>query len=509
MRAFRYFFILILTGSLIVLQSLFAQDNLRGQLFNEADQLYAKAKEKKADLYAPASYTKAMNYYTDADEYYAKGKSLEDIREKLKNAAAYFAKALDACKVGEAKLAGAMAARSDAMSAGAQNYAKELWEKGESSLKKAARQYEDNDAESAQETSNESETAFRSAELEAIKANYLSPARELLRQADENGVRKNAPRTLEKAKNLSKEVEELLSRKRYDTDSARQLAQEAKYEAAHAIYLSEAVKKIDDLDQNSEDVLLEAERNFQRAATEAGIHARFDKGYDQPVADIKNALREREAKAAKNYDMYLNAVDSVRIANKTVEQREREINNLHQQISLMEKRLGSLTEAEQKLKQEGTELEQKLQTQLGQESAIRQVSGMFTSDEGNVLRDGSNIIIRLYGLTFPVGKSIIEQQFYPLLTKVQEAIKKFPKCQVAIEGHTDSQGSDDANQKLSGSRATAVAEYLMANMGVQVPISSQGYGESRPVASNDTPDGRAKNRRIDVVITPAWANESK
>ena len=78
-----------------------------------------------------------------------------------------------------------------------------------------------------------------------------------------------------------------------------------------------------------------------------------------------------------------------------------------------------------------------------------------------------------------------------------------------IEGHTDSQGSDEVNQKLSGNRATAVAEYLMANMGVQTPINSQGFGESRPVASNDTPEGRAKNRRIDVVITPGWATEGK
>jgi outer membrane protein OmpA-like peptidoglycan-associated protein len=58
------------------------------------------------------------------------------------------------------------------------------------------------------------------------------------------------------------------------------------------------------------------------------------------------------------------------------------------------------------------------------------------------------------------------------------------------------------NQNLSERRANAVAEYLMANMLVEFPINSEGFGESKPIASNDSPEGRANNRRIDVVITP-------
>ena len=106
------------------------------------------------------------------------------------------------------------------------------------------------------------------------------------------------------------------------------------------------------------------------------------------------------------------------------------------------------------------------------------------------------------GLTFPVGKNTIESQFFPLLTKVQNAIKRFSGCQVAIEGHTDSQGSDETNQRLSDARAEAVGSYLMANLGISVPITNQGYGESRPIASNDTPEGRAKNRRIEIILVP-------
>src|ERR1041385_2958892 len=478
MQVFRFTIISLLMCLALHIENALGQDNLQNQLFSETNQVLAQVKERKADLYAPKSFGKGMEYYKDATDYYSRGRQLEDIRERLKNAAAYFAKALDASKTAEAAFSGTMAARSDADSAGAPKYASTLWNKGEEQFQRAARTLEDGDAESAKETGSESEATFRSAELEAIEANYLSPARELLKKAYNMSVKNYAPKTLGRAEKLSLLVEGILKQNRYDTDSARQLAQEAKYEAAHAIYLYQTIRKMKESDRNLEDAFLEDESQFQRIASELGVLARFDNGYDAPVADVKAALKEREANSMKNVDLVLQSADSLRVANQTIKQSNNEIENLKQQIALMEKRLGSLTEAEQKLKEAGTQLEQKLETQRQQEGTIRQLSSMFANEEGNVLRDGSSIIIRLYGLTFPVGKSIIEQQFYPLLTKVQTAIKKFPNCHVTIEGHTDSQGSDDVNQKFPDNRPTAVAEYLMANMSVEIPINSQGYGES-------------------------------
>jgi OOP family OmpA-OmpF porin len=158
-----------------------------------------------------------------------------------------------------------------------------------------------------------------------------------------------------------------------------------------------------------------------------------------------------------------------------------------------------------KLQEQGRELQLKLDRKHEQETTIKKISAMFTEEEGSVLREGDKIIIRLYGLTFPVGKSIILPQYQSLLSKVQEAIRQFPRSRISVEGHTDSQGSDEGNQSLSEKRANAVAEYLMASMNVEFPINSEGFGETRPVASNDSPEGRAQNRRIDIVITPEWA----
>ena len=443
-----------------------------------------------------------MRYYDDATEFYNRGRGLEDIRERVKNASAYFAKALDVCKSSEATLSATMAARTDASSAGAPKYSAGLWAKAEEKFKRAARQLEDNNVNNAKEEAFGALTMYRDAELEAIKANFLTPARELLKRADEMGVSDRAPKTLLKAQRLVKQAEDLLTQKRYDTDEARQLAQEAKYEAAHAIYLHNRITQLKKEDKTFEDVMTEDETQFQRVAGPAGVQARFDNGFDAPVAEINNALKVKEAMIARG-------ADSLRQMGDVIRGKDNEAENLRQQVSLMEKRLGTLSEAEKQLQDAGKDLERKLLFKQQQEQTIREVAAKFTEDEANMVRDGDNLIIRLYGLSFPIGSSTIESQYYSLLTKIQEVIKKFPNCKTTIEGHTDSQGTDDVNQTLSENRAKAVAEYLMANMNVTIPINYQGYGESRPIASNDTVEGRAKNRRIDVVITPEWAGSGR
>ncbi|MDH3252335.1 MAG: OmpA family protein [Ignavibacteria bacterium] len=461
-----------------------AQDNLRTQLFDETDKVLAEAKEKNAHLYAPRSFAQGMENYREAEEKFQRGKNIEDIREGLTRAASFFRKALNGVRVGEVTFSSVMAARADALSADGQKYSAETWKRAEDRFRSAAEQLEDGDMNDAKKEAGEAETLFRASELGAIQANYLSPARSLLVIAEQKDVRDNAPKTLARARKLSAEAEALLQQNRYDTDEARQLAQLAKYEAAHAIYLNETIKALKRDDREFEDVLLAAEEPLQQIANALDVHIEFDKGLEASTQDLLAAVKKQE--------------QHVQQLSETSKRQEQEVANLRQQVASMEGRLGSLTETEKNL-------QQKLELQRQQEESVTEVDKMFSPGEGSVLRDGNNIVIRLYGLTFPVGKNIIEPQFFPLLSKVQEAIRKFPGCQVAVEGHTDSQGSDLTNQRLSESRAEAVEQYLKANMGSSIPVMSHGYGESRPVASNDNAEGRTKNRRIDIVIVPAWA----
>jgi OOP family OmpA-OmpF porin len=377
-----------------------------------------------------------------------------------------------------------------------------LWREAEEKLQSASRDLENGDLGDAKEEAGLAEQIYRSAELEAIKTNFLSPARELIKKADEMDVSENAPKTIAMAQRLTVQVENLLKQNRYDTDEARQLAQEAKYEAAHAIYLQEYIGKIKKEDLTWEDVILTNESQFKRIASALDTVVHFDNGIDAAVAEIVRVIKTRGSQTG-------GCTDSLRMMEGIISQKNAEVVNLKQQIDLMQTRLGTLNEAERKLQDEGKVLQQKVEKRQEQEQTIRRVAGMFMEEEGEVVRYGDEIIIRLYALTFPVGKDVIEPQFYPLLKKVQDVIKKFPNCSVRIEGHTDSQGSDDANQTLSERRAKSTAEYLMANMGVEIAVNHQGFGESRPLDSNDTAEGRAKNRRIDVVIIPDWAEKGK
>ena len=128
---------------------------------------------------------------------------------------------------------------------------------------------------------------------------------------------------------------------------------------------------------------------------------------------------------------------------------------------------------------------------------------LFERTEARVFREGDKIILRLVGLTFDSGKADIKQEDFNLLAKVEKAIDVFPRSELVIEGHTDSYGGDSSNQRLSQQRAEAVQQYMINAMRIpSYRLIATGYGETNPVANNETESGRARNRRIDIVIKP-------
>ena len=127
----------------------------------------------------------------------------------------------------------------------------------------------------------------------------------------------------------------------------------------------------------------------------------------------------------------------------------------------------------------------------------------MNASAARVFREGNNIILRLVGLTFASGDAEIRPENFDLLNKVEKAIDVFPQSELIIEGHTDSHGGDDSNQALSQQRAESVQKYMVNAMRIPTyRLIATGYGETRPVASNETESGRARNRRIDIVIRP-------
>ena len=135
-----------------------------------------------------------------------------------------------------------------------------------------------------------------------------------------------------------------------------------------------------------------------------------------------------------------------------------------------------------------------------QEKKLRQQTAGTGID---VTRDGDNLILNMpSNVTFAVDSSAIQPAFQTTLGNVANTLSQYEKSYVDVLGHTDSTGSDAYNQALSERRAEAVANFL-ANSGVQrARLATRGYGESQPIASNATEEGRAANRRVEIKIVP-------
>jgi outer membrane protein OmpA-like peptidoglycan-associated protein len=127
------------------------------------------------------------------------------------------------------------------------------------------------------------------------------------------------------------------------------------------------------------------------------------------------------------------------------------------------------------------------------------------ADGGEVLLtpDGA-IVARMFGFGFATGSAELHEGSRALIAALARAILEFPNAAVRVEGHTDDTGSRSANLRLSRRRAETVAASLARELGIDAAtITTSGYGPDRPIATNASAEGRALNRRIDVVIVPA------
>ncbi|RQW06352.1 OmpA family protein, partial [candidate division KSB1 bacterium] len=401
------------------------------------------------------------------------------IRDNLGESIAYFQKAIDATKLAEVTFPNSMKARMDAQNTESAKFSSKLWTEAEKKFNDAAGELESGDLNAAKKRAGEAEKLYRQAELDAIKANYLDETRKLLDMAKQLKVKKYAPKTLQRAQQLVLQAEKELNENRYDTDVARSTAQKANYEAKHAIYLAKTIRQIKVNKQSREDVMLVSEKPLQQIAEKIELTASFDTGFGKTTDQI---------------------IDYITTNQNSVDELSQDLHQYKQKSDLQEARI---TEMEQQLGSQAKEksaLAQQIDMQAQTRMLFDNMEGSFLLQEARVLREDNDIIIRLVGLSFPSAAATIEQKYFGLLSKVRDAINSFPKSSISVLGYTDSHGGDEQNLKLSKERAEAVRQYLLANTHRNSSqIKAIGYGESKPLASNETTAGRAANRRVDVV----------
>jgi outer membrane protein OmpA-like peptidoglycan-associated protein len=121
--------------------------------------------------------------------------------------------------------------------------------------------------------------------------------------------------------------------------------------------------------------------------------------------------------------------------------------------------------------------------------------------DAKVERVGEGIKITFEsGILFQTGKATLQPAAKANVEKLAVILNKYEDTNVLIEGHTDSDGSDDFNQRLSEGRANTVATYVKSQGVKGSRVTMVGYGETQPIASNDTPEGKQANRRVEIAV---------
>jgi outer membrane protein OmpA-like peptidoglycan-associated protein len=459
-------------------------ESMRAPLFESVDKALASADAVNAAVLAPTSYQQGVTAYRKAESTLMRAGSVDWIRRHVDKAQHQFIRARAAAEVAQAAFDSTIQARNDAQSSEAGAYASVTWHKAETAFTEAAKRLEKGSIKYAQRYAATAEAAYREAELEAIKANYLNETKALLEQAEDVRAKRYAPASYARAAELLNIAEIELNTNRYDTDRPRNLALEAKHSALHAIYVAKLERQIRDKSTSLETVLLEWEASMRRLGAVVDTPIYFDNGekaaVDQLLIAFESVQEQRDDLAQELSDTQVQTTA------------------LNLELTALQEQMGGESEA---IKQ----LNVLLERQKHHRERFIAVESMFESNQANVLRKGDDVIIRMIGLNFDSGAATLKVDHLPLLMVLENAIGIFPESQIVVEGHTDAFGSDAENLTLSQARADTVVQHLLGNMPISpADLIAHGYGESKPVANNETAEGRQRNRRIDIVIQPSW-----
>ena len=442
---------------------------------NRFDSEISNAQKNQVNVLAPISFTKAEKYLNDAKEALAGGDELSEILEEIASGRAQLQHAEEMAQVARTTLANVIKARELARAAGAISLGED-YVKAEKQFLKLTKAIEKDDLRYAQNNRDKVAAAFDQLEVRAIKEQKLGEARKLIDQAEKEGAKKLAPQILEIAEQSLKDADVFISEHRYEREKIQQKSSEALFQAERLLEVTRQSKKMKEMEP--EEISLWVEGILSKTASTLSAPDMRNESFDTQRENILGSVS-----ALQEDKQFIASQDKGHVE---------EIESLKQQIAQLEG----------KTKEEQAAIE-RLEKEKRFNELFNEVKGYFSTGEAEVYKQGNRLIIRLRAIQFPVGKAVIMPDNYGLLSKVQRAIRTFGEPDVLIEGHTDTTGSDEINEHLSQQRAESVRQYLVANQTLpEEKIVAVGYGSKRPLASNETEEGRAINRRIDVVISP-------
>lgn len=353
----------------------------------------------------------------------------------------------------------------------------------------------------------------------------LGEARERVERGDEPAELtdrlRRAGAAIDRASSVAEDTRSLLAsglqaRRRAAEARAASLAPEAWAEAEE--HLVEAGRDAEEGSvRDAREAAAEAARGFRRAAVRAlGLGALADSlretdgaaealllEWHTTLGRLADSLdADPDALAPDAPERLVDAVARALDTRRAVEDSLRGvIGEREERVSVLEARIDSLDRTLARAEVRGETLSDALERRAERRRRVEQVRATFDEDEAIVRTTADTLVLRVVGLSFPSGSDELDEESEPLIGRLVDALVRFPEARLRIEGHTDSRGDANQNQMLSRRRAEAVRDVLLERLSIGPNrISAEGFGESRPVASNDSVEGRALNRRIDVKV---------
>lgn len=267
-----------------------------------------------------------------------------------------------------------------------------------------------------------------------------------------------------------------------------------------------ALRALQEREVNSESVraseIQALESSLERERREGALTAEALAAREQELRNQREELdrlrREREESERVRLEAEKLRADAIADAERLRAEAEQQTSELRDQVTAERARTAQteaeLAKAREELARRDAANQQRIATM---QQELAKLAETRQSERG--------FIVTLPGLFFDTGKSALKAGAKNALAKIADQLRANADVRVAIEGHTDSVGSDALNQALSEKRAAAVRDYLVSRGLPADRMTTSGLGETAPVASNDTAAGRQQNRRVEMVISQAAA----
>ncbi|MDK9701091.1 MAG: OmpA family protein [bacterium] len=468
----------------------FAQNGLA--LFEKAEMAIADADSMNAAVLSPESFAKAKDLFDEARKKETLKKSSKDIDELLNASYTLAKKAYETANVAKLVLKEVIPARSRAIMVDAPSAAKREWEEANNLWRKAVSQIEDNSLDAARKQQKEMIDKFQRAESEAIRNTVLKAAREAIETARKAGADEIAPLTFRSASDALNIAENELKQNTSVSERAKSSARFATMEGKHALRITETAKRFEREKAGWEKAFLGYEEHFSGIARRLQLDIDWSDGADGAGAQLLHAtdslrLSAESQLSLKEQQYSFLEQNYIQTRNRL----EQELAQAQLRVAELEGKLGVVEKESEALKR-AQQLEEK----------AKRIGGAFTAKEAqSVVVQKGTILLRLTGISFPSGTATVNQSMQKFLNRVVQAVQEVSSATFVVEGHTDALGDNDTNKELSEQRAAAVASYLRTNLALPASrINSVGRGEDQPIADNNTREGRAQNRRIDILI---------